>query len=287
MAIESLSILTSTNEGKQYLAEAGGIVVENLASEEYLSNIYKNHNIVFSDAGTVIVDKVSFTGVNKLGTARSTGKASNIKTNRVKVDLDDDIEILHEVSDKDVKTYGNASALVDARFKNDTLEIAQYKENKFWEETCNKGVAFTPSAQAVTYADKADEAIVALQSYKSDEDGIAGVPMNRMGLVLSPAGYAKLRKDIDEIKNHANENTYKFFHGVRVDCCTNMPEGKDAVVVAFGATAQPYIPLECPAGMVPMSTDHYFGLAGSMGTKTLTPGLIRVINNFLGDKTAE
>lgn len=282
MAIESLSVLTETGEGKAYLAQVYGPVIENVFKEN-ISTLFKNDDI-YGDikAGTIVARKFANTGVNKLGTARTNGKGDNIKAQDINIDLDDDIEKIHEVSEKDVKTYG-VEGLVQRRAAQDQVEIAKYIEEKFWAEAATAGKQFTSTATGINK--KVNAAIVDLE--KTKDNFVKGVPRSLMGLVLSPEAYTELQDYIDEIKNHATGNTYEVYHKVQVFCSTDLPDGVDGVLLCKKSIAQPFLPLEVTPGKIPLSTSYAFGIAGSLGTKATSPELIRVLTGLTTEPAAE
>ena len=267
-----MSILTETGEGKAFLANTYGGVLDNIFSQN-ISTLFRNDNLSGNpSAGTVIVRRLPFSTAGKIGDARKAGKGQAIQAEDVVIALSNSWEYINEVNEADTLTFG-VPGLVERKANDNVQNAAKDVEAEFWAEAVRSGAQI--SATADTMAKNIDAAIVAIENTKTKY--VRGVRRENIGIVLSPAAYANLQGDIDLIRNHNNNNTYEYFHKVPVFCSTDLPDGVEVVVIGKGAIAQPVLPLTPPAGRVPFSNDFFFGTTGIYGTKAVLPELIKYI----------
>ena len=273
MAIQSLSVLTETGEGKAYLAEQYGFVIEK-ANSECISAEYKNTDLSGDvKAGTLVARKFAFGGLNPYGTARTAGAGDKAKAQTVKVDLDDDLEIIHEIEQADVMLLG-VEGTVERLLADDAVTIAKDNEEKFWLVASLAGTKVTPGAGDTTIEKKIDKLIVALETTKGQF--VKGVSRKDMRLVLSPTTYTQLQEHIDTLPG-VNGTTYEVFHKVPVESSVDLPEGVDAIVLRVKSVAQPVIMLPLDSGKIPLSNAYSFGFQIKRGTKATNPELIKTL----------
>ena len=274
--IPSLSILTETGEGQAYLSEQYGVVLDNVQNS-LISTIFKNDDISGDiTSGTVIATKLAYGEPEDYGTARNRGSAQKIKAKQIPIQMNPPKEFIYEVSEADTRMFG-VTGLVERKMAITQEDLFYYLDTEFWKEAVATGKVLTPAGDTV--AAKCDAAIVDLESYK--DEFVRGVPRDRIGLVLTPAAYTALQGNIDLIHNVLTGNDYECFHKVRVFCSTNLPEGSDGILLAKKSIAQPWFPIEVPAGKIPLSIDYAFGFDVSQATQATSPELIRVLKGLV------
>lgn len=273
--IDSLSIDLRTT-GKDKLAEEYGKVIENIQHITLASRL-KNQDLS-GDPTSGTVEAKRFVNVQgkAYGTARASGKGDYVKAEPVVIAINDDIEYIEEVEEKDLKTYG-VNGLIERRTRNHQNAFAVELDTKFFAEAVNAGTAFKPSAGATAVEDEIEEAIQTIETTKNDF--VQGVPRNMIEIVMSPAYYGKLRNKINSISNSNNlgvvpnyeEGT---FNNVRVYSSVFLPSGTDYIVMVDGAVAQPVMTSIYNPEKVQLSDATAFGLFTYKGTKAVTPDLI-------------
>lgn len=103
--ITSLNMLLE-NEGKDYLAELYGRVIQNL-QKALVSSGMKNAELSGNpEAGSMEAKRFANATSKDYGTARAAGKGDAVKAKPVTVALDKDKEIVEELEEKDIKLYG-------------------------------------------------------------------------------------------------------------------------------------------------------------------------------------
>ncbi|MBR1454431.1 MAG: hypothetical protein IJ593_07275 [Lachnospiraceae bacterium] len=275
MAIESLSVLTETGEGKAYLAEQYGYVIER-ANSDCISNQFKNTALSGDiKAGTLVARKFAFGELKPYGTARANGGGDKSKVETVKVDLNNDLERMHELEQTDTLLLGVEGA-VEQELAGDSVVIAKELEEAFWTEAANTGTKVTTTETALNK--KIDALIVALETTKGKFT--KGVNRRDMVLVLSPETYTALQEHIDTLPNAATGGTYEVFHKVPVYSSVDLPDGVDAIVLRARSIAQPVILIPIDSGKIPLSNAYAFGYQLKYGTKATNPELIKWIGTY-------
>lgn len=269
--IESLSILAS-DEGKAYLTEQYGTVVENITSQNISSEIKNQELSGDTGAGTVEAKRFVNATVNEYGTARAGGKGANVKAKPVVVAIDKDREIIEEVEEKDVRLYG-VEGFVERRLKNHQLRIGKDLERAFFSEMIGAGEVFATEETSV--AKQIDEAIVSLETTKNEF--VDGVDRMFMTIIASPSVYTAVQNDIDKLPNSATTSAsgeIGEYHGCKIKKSTDLPQGVDFVVQVDGSVAQPLLVTLSAPEKIGLSNAYGFGIFYSFGTKTVSPDLV-------------
>lgn len=273
--IESLSLL-KTDEGKEYLAEVYGEVIENIATDN-LSQTLKNKNMSGDPtAGSLEAKRFANAEIDEYGTARAGGKGKNVKAKPVVVIIDDDKEIIEEVEEKDTRLYG-VDGLITRRAANHKERMEKYLEKKFWEVSANEGEVFTPSAKATTSLKVLGEIITSI--HKTKNEFVDGVPIDLIHVICSPDEFNEVRDNLDLLPASSittKEREVGIYHGAYVHSSTDLSEGVKMLGYVDGATAQPVLPTVMEPSKIELSNAYGFGLFFSNGTKTVAPDLIRV-----------
>ena len=277
--IASLNILLETT-GKDYLAELYGRVIENV-QKTLISGAIKNMDLSGDPtSGTVEAKRFANAISASYGTARTAGKGDGVTARPVTVSLNVDKEIVEELEDKDVRLYG-VDGVLDRRALNHVQVMAAELDSAFFTCAATNANAVNLSG-ASTIADKLEALIQELET--TSNSFVDGVPRSMMHLVLSPLYYGKVRNDLDRQTNNANVNTadeeFYTWHGVRVSSCVHMPTGRNALILAVGAIAQPVLASQYRAEKIPLSNAYAVELFYSYGTTAVTPDLIYMEGNF-------
>lgn len=271
--IQSLSILT-TEEGKAYLAELYGKVIENV-EKGLISGPMKNRDLSGDpEAGSVEAKRFVNATSQAYGTARAAGKGNNIKEKAVTVSIKEDKEIVEELEEKDIKLYG-VDGVLERRARNHSSRMDAELDNAFFK--CAADNAVEVDLSSVTEIDAKLEAIIQ-ECETTKNQFVDGVPRSMMNLVLSPKYYGLVRNDLDKQTNNANVDTaaeeFYTWHGVRTQSCVHLPTGCNMVLMVDGAVAQPVMSNGYTAEKIPLSEAYAVSLFYHYGTEAVMPDLI-------------
>ncbi len=269
---DSLSIQLQGQEGKDKLAEEYGKVIDNIATQT-ISGLHSNKDLSGDPtAGSVEAKRFANVKGNKYGTARAAGEASKIKALNVVVPVDDDLEYIEEVEEKDLKMYG-VNGLIERRTANHQMVMGIDNDVKFFEVMKEAGTKFET---AETEANKIlSKAIVALSKVKNEF--VNGVPLQMIKVACSPDFYGEIRDYLDDTKNSNIDTSigeFGRFHGVDVFNTVNVPADTNFLVYIDGAVAQPKHPVISEPERIGLSKATSFGLFIDRGTKCVTPDLV-------------
>jgi len=273
--IDSLSIELQTNTSyKDKLAESYGKVIENV-QKATISSALKNTDLSGDIAsGTVEAKRFANATAQNYGVARGNGYANKVKALPVVVPLDQNKELIEEIEEKDLKTYGIAG-LIEKRTANQGLAMKRLLERAFFAEAVASGSALTLSG--ATAAAKIEEAIQDIET--TNNDFVDGVERDLISVVAAPSFYGELRNYLDAGVNNANVTTevgeFGRFHGVDVYSSVYLPSGVDFVIMVNGSIAQPVLPSIYNPAKIELSDATAFGLFLYFGTKAVMPDLIK------------
>lgn len=272
--IGALSIKLQSGESADYLAEQYGKVVENLQHVTLASQLKNKDLSGDPTSGTVEAKRFVNVKGQKYGTARAAGEANKLKAKPVVIAIDDDMEYIEEVEEKDLKMYG-VNGLIDRRTANHQAAEAVDEDTKFFAEAVNAGSEFTATKTAIE--DIVEEAIQTIETTKNDF--VNGVPRNMIAVVMSPAYYGQLRNKINSIPNSNGLGQVAnweggIFNNTRVYSSVFLPAGKNLVAMVEGAVAQPVTSDIYSPKQIELSNATGFGLFTSKGTKVVMEDLI-------------
>lgn len=269
--IASLNILLES-EGKDYLAELYGKVIENV-QKTLVSAGMKNTDLSGDPAsGSVEAKRLANATSQDYGTARTNGKGNAVKASTVTVAIDQDKEIVEELEEKDIKLYG-VDGVLEKRAQNHVLRMAAELDTAFFKAAADAAAQATLTATAVD--ERLEAAIQALENTKNAF--VDGVPRSLMHLVCSTSVYGSIRNALDKMARSNIDTAAEEFwawHGVRAYSCVNLPAGCDFLVMAQGAVAQPVTADQYKAEKIPLSNAYGVELFYHYGTKVVTPDLI-------------
>lgn len=271
--ITSLNILLES-QGKDYLAELYGKVIENV-QKTAISSTMKNQDLSGDpEAGSVEAKRFANATSKAYGTARTAGKGDSVVARPVTIQIDTDKEIVEELEQKDVRLYG-VDGVLDRRAANHVLRMVAELDRAFFTCASNAATALNQSG----YATVAEELEAIIQECETTQnDFVDGVPRAMMHLVLSPKYYGKIRNDLDRQTNNASVDTaaeeFYVWHGVRTTSCVHLPSGLDYMLLVDGAVAQPVMANQYTAEKIQLSEAYGVSLFYHYGTKAVTPDLI-------------
>lgn len=270
--IDSLSIqLQTSSSAKDKLKEEYGKVIENV-QKRTISALLKNKDLSGdASSGTMEAKRFSNATVEDYGNARSGAKANKIKANPVVVALNENKEIIEEVEEKDLRTYG-INGLIERRVSNQGNAINRLLEREFFKEAVKEGTKVTLTATKI--AVMFEEAIQKVET--TQNDFVDGVERDMINIVCSPEYYGKIRTYLDAGKANIETDIEEFgrYHGVNVFSSVYLPTGVDFVVMANGSVAQPVITSIYNPTKIELSDATAFGTFLYFGTKAVTPDLI-------------
>lgn len=270
--INSLSIALQTNESaKDKLAEEYGKVIENIEANT-VSALLKNTDLSGDPSnGTMEAKRFVNAELANYGDARGNKKGKAIEALPVVVALDQDKEMIEEVEEKDLQTYG-VSGLIERRVSNQASALKRALERAFFTEAVAEGTKLTLTE---TEAPKQlEEAIQAIETTKNDF--VDGVERDLINIVASPSFYGKVRNYLDQGNANIKTNIAEFgqYHGVNVFSNVYLPAGTDFVIMVNGAVAQPVKLSIYNPEKVQLSDATAFGTFVYYGTKAVMPDLI-------------
>ena len=269
--IQSLNILLET-EGKDYLAELYGNVIENVNKQLVSANMKNTDLSGNPEAGSVEAKRFVNAKSKKYGTARTAGKGDALKAKPVTVAIDQDQEIVEELENKDVSLYG-VDGILNKRANNHVQRMASELDTAFFAEAKKSGTKITPVA--TTVPEEIEEAIQVCENTKNDF--VDGVPRSMINLVCSTEYYGKIRTYLDKVSRSNVDSTQEEFyayHGVKTFSSVHLPEGVDYEIMVDGAVAQPVMSDQYTAEKIPLSNSYGVELFYHYGTKAVMPDLI-------------
>lgn len=271
---DALSIYTNAaGSTADKLAESYGKVIESI-QKGALSEQLKNKDYSGDPTtGSVEINRFKNAASANYGTARTAGNGTSLKnTGKVTINLNVDKEIVEEIEEKDVRTFGVADIIARRRGNHGKRAIADLDSAYFTAlETAATAVTLPTGVTAIE--DVAETMIQAIETVSND--WVDGVDRDMIALTLSPAAYGKLRNHIDKVmvENDYGKEEIEIFHGVRV--YSNTRQTAAIIAQIFGAAGQPAMFNEYQDEKVPLSNAHAVELFYSYGTGVVTPDLVK------------
>lgn len=271
--IQSLAILTQDGEGKDYLAERYGVVIDGIMQRLVSLNMKNQQLSGDPTSGSVEAKRFVNAEVKAYGTARAAGKGDKVKAKPVVVQIDQDIEIVEELEEKDTKLYG-VEGLIERRTNNHILRVASKLDKDFFAAGYSEATEVAiPSNAAIE-----DELEAVIQECENTQnDFVDGVPREFMHLVLSTAYYGKVRNNLDkQVRSNVDTGDEEFYtwHGVECQSCVHLPTGCRYLLIVDDAIAQPSYTVTYEAEKIPLSKAYALSLFGDYGTKVVAADLI-------------
>ena len=268
----SLSIELLGSEAKDKLAEEYGKLIDNISTET-VAGKYSNKDLSGDPtSGSVEAKRFANVQAKPYGTARSGGAGQKIKAQNVVVPINDDVEYIEEVEEKDLQMYG-VKGLIERRTANHGMVMEIDNDTKFFQAMADEGTAFTSTETAMNKI--VSKAISTMR--KTKNNFVNGVPLQLIKIAFSEDAYNEMRDYLDTTaKSNIDTSIGEIgkFHGVEVFSTVNLPDGYDFIVFVDGAVAQPKHPVIYNPAQIGLSKAIGFGLFVDMGTKCVTPDLV-------------
>lgn len=264
---DALSIVI-TNDTADKLMERYAEVVD-FVRKGAISEQLKNTNLSGNQsAGSVVARRMASSVVKALGTARTAGAGDVLKNNGVEVNLDQHKEIVEEVAQFDIDTYGIAD-IVAKRQSNHIASMVVALDTAFFAKAEEEGTEFDASS----YTTVVEKVEALIQSVETTVNGnVNGVDRSMINVTLTPEYFGALENYIDTLAN-ANGVSIDVFHRVRI--YSNTRQTKDAICMVTGAVAQPVNARPYTVQPIPLSNDVAIMLFFDYGTKAVMPDLIK------------
>ena len=271
---DALSIYTNAaGSTADKLAESYGKVIESI-QKGALSEQLKNKDYSGDPTtGSVEINRFKNSASANYGTARTAGAGTTLKnTGKVTINLNVDKEIVEEIEEKDVRTFGVADIIARRRGNHSKRAIADL-DSAYFTALEGAATAVTLPTGVTAIEDVAETMIQAVETVSND--WVDGVDRDLIALTLSPAAYGKLRNHIDKVmvENDYGKEEIEIFHGVRV--YSNTRQTAAIIAQIFGAAGQPAMFNEYQDEKVPLSNAHAVELFYSYGTGVVTPDLVK------------
>ena len=271
--LDSLSIVLQTDtSAKDKLKEEYGKVIENV-QKNTISALLKNTDLSGDPmSGTVEAKRFANAVAQNYGTARGHGYADKVEAKPVVVALDTNKELIEEVEEKDLQTYG-VNGLIARRVANQGASIKRLLERAFFTEAVSQGTEFTTEKTKIE--EIFEEAIQSVET--TSNDFVDGVERDMINIVCSPEYYGKIRTYLDAGRANIETNIEEFgrYHGVNVFSSVYLPSGTDFVIMVKGSVAQPVKTSIYNPKAIELSDATAFGTFLYYGTKAVMPDLIK------------
>ncbi len=271
---DALSIYTNAaGTTADKLAESYGKVIDSI-QKGALSEQLKNKDYSGDPTtGSVEINRFKNSAAANYGTARTAGAGNKVKnTGKVTINLNVDKEIVEEIEEKDVRTFGVAD-IVARRAGNHGKRAIADLDTAYFTALESAATAVTIPEGVTAIEDIAEIMIQAVETVKND--WVDGVDRDMIALTLSPAAYGKLRNYIDKVmvENDYGKEEIEVFHGVRV--YSNIRQTSAIIAQIFGAAGQPAMFNEYQDEKIPLSNAHAVEMFYSYGTGVVTPDLVK------------
>lgn len=282
--IESLSILT-TDEGKEYLSELYGKVIENIMKRLTSAKLKNTDLSGDPTSGSVEAKRFANAKSQKYGTARKNGAGNKVKAKPVVVAITEDGEIVEEIEEKDTRLYG-VDGLLERRAENHIVTVSSELDTEFYRVAYDNAVEITIADGLAVDAEL--EAVIQ-ECECTHNEFVDGVERAHMCLVLSPEYYGKVRNNLDKQSRSnvdTSEEEFYAWHGVECESSVHLPTGCKYILLVRGAVAQPVYANQYGAEKIPLSEAYGVSLFYHYGTACVTPDLIFTKATDTADDTA-
>lgn len=263
----------SLASGSADLKELYGYVIENVQKDALSVGLKSQAWTGNPKAGSVEFTRFKNATAKTYGTARTAQKGDAIDAPAVTVNLSTHKEIVEEMANFDIETFGVANVLA-RRADNHPKVMAVDLDTAFFTTAGTRATSVTVGGTDI--AVDLETIIQKLETVKNAY--VDGVDRDMMAIVLTPAKFGLIRTALDSLpSSNVDTASEKFgmYHGVKVYSSTRLPSGVNCLCMTEGAIAQPVVVNEYTAPAdIPLSNDKWVGLFYDYGTVALTPELI-------------
>lgn len=266
-------VTNAEGDNKDKLAESYGKVIESI-QKGALSEQLKNKDYSGDPTtGSVEINRFKNAASANYGTARTASKGNKlVNSGKVTINLNNDKEIVEEIEEKDVRTFG-VGDIIARRRNNHSMRAIADLDSAYFTALETSATAVTIAAGVVDIEEVVEAMIQAVETVKND--WVDGVDRDIIALTLTPAVFGKLRNHIDKVmvENDYGKQEIDMFHGVRV--FSNTRQTSAIIAQIFGAAGQPAMFNEYQDEKIPLSNAHAVELFYSYGTGVVTPDLVK------------
>lgn len=266
-------VTNAEGNNKDKLAESYGKVIESI-QKGALSEQLKNKDYSGDPTtGSVEINRFKNAASANYGTARTASKGNKlVNSGKVTINLNNDKEIVEEIEEKDVRTFG-VGDIIARRRNNHSMRAIADLDSAYFTALETSATDVTIAAGVVDIEEVVEAMIQAVETVKND--WVDGVDRDIIALTLTPAVFGKLRNHIDKVmvENDYGKQEIDMFHGVRV--FSNTRQTSAIIAQIFGAAGQPAMFNEYQDEKIPLSNAHAVELFYSYGTGVVTPDLVK------------
>lgn len=266
-------VTDAEGKNKDKLAESYSKVIESI-QKGALSEQLKNKDYSGDPTtGSVEISRFKNAASADYGTARTASKGNKlVNSGKVTINLNNDKEIVEEIEEKDVRTFG-VGDIIARRRNNHSMRAIADLDSAYFTALETSATAVTLAAGVVDIEEVVEAMIQAVETVKND--WVDGVDRDIIALTLTPAVFGKLRNHIDKVmvENDYGKQEIDMFHGVRV--FSNTRQTSAIIAQIFGAAGQPAMFNEYQDEKIPLSNAHAVELFYSYGTGVVTPDLVK------------
>lgn len=268
MARQNALSITTDGTTKDQLAELTNQVIDNIFKSA-LSVRLKNQ-MYSGDPTTGSVEFKRFKNAvgQAYGTARAAGAGNALEADKATLNIDQDREIVEELSKKDIDLYGVGGIMVRRAANHDAVAAAEL-DRAFFAKLEAEGAyhAFT----ATEAIDKFEELVQLVETTK--DDYVDGVDRSMIYVSVKPAIWGELKNHLNTLNDRGSEDgEIKGINGVEV--VSNFRQTADWIVATYETAAQPVLVDEYVDEKIPLSNDHAVELFYHYGTKVVNPNLV-------------
>ena len=266
-------VTDAEGNNKDKLAESYGKVIESIQKGALSEQLRNKDYSGDPTTGSVEISRFKNAASANYGTARTASKGNKlVNSGKVTINLNNDKEIVEEIEEKDVRTFG-VGDIIARRRNNHSMRAIADLDSAYFTALETSATAVTLAAGVVDIEDVVEAMIQAVETVKND--WVDGVDRDIIALTLTPAVFGKLRNHIDKVmvENDYGKQEIDMFHGVRV--FSNTRQTSAIIAQIFGAAGQPAMFNEYQDEKIPLSNAHAVELFYSYGTGVVTPDLVK------------
>lgn len=254
----------NTNDDLQEILSG---VLENIQTIAVSEALKSRNGSGTPTSGSVEYKRFVNSELKAIGTARTAGAGTKIEAKPIIVNIDDDKEIVEEVTGKDLKLYGIAG-VAEKRKANHAKRTAAYLDTLFFAEAVSAGTKVDRGSYTAVQ-DIIDNMIVTAKATKSDF--IDGIDAMDLALVVNGTYRKALKSALDELPNGTTPKNGEIgmYDSLTTYECNRMPAGINAIVMLKEAIAQPYYTSEYDMEKIPLSENFGLELFLHDGTQAL------------------
>jgi hypothetical protein len=273
---EALSIYVSDSVKAELRNKIAG-VFENYAKKSISGRLKSKNGVQNEKTGSLEYKRFSNAERKEYGTARSTGKGSNVKAKPIVVNLDRDSEIVEEVNAFDAASFTeeDLNSFLARRKVAVQQSLERDLDREFFLAGKTGGTKGADISKAKPVKAQLGQVFVTLETTKNEY--VDGVDREQMALVLSSNLYQLVKDELNDCYNFAGETAdevFKGLDGVATFSSNRLPDGVDYMLITMDSIAQPTLISETDIEKIPLSNEYAVEVFYRNGTKVLAEELV-------------